>query len=61
MLFNWPTTGGGNVHTYELAMFLSQAGYEVKHIFLRYEPWRIGQIQGLSCTSAAKSWVGCST
>jgi hypothetical protein len=45
-LFNWPTTGGGNVHTYELAIFLEKAGYEVKHFYVRYSPlpWRVGQV-----------------
>jgi hypothetical protein len=28
-LFNWPSTGGGIVHTVELAQFLGKAGYEV--------------------------------
>jgi glycosyltransferase involved in cell wall biosynthesis len=46
LLFNWPTTGGGNVHTYELALFLSRAGYDVRHIYARYDydPWRVGQV-----------------
>ena len=35
-LFNWPSTGGGNVHTVELAQFLARAGYEVRHIYARY-------------------------
>ena len=26
-LFNWPSTGGGNHHTAELAAFLARAGY----------------------------------
>jgi tetratricopeptide (TPR) repeat protein len=29
-LFNWPSTGGGIVHTAELARFLAKAGYEVR-------------------------------
>ena len=33
LLFNWPSTGGGNHHTAELAAFLARAGYEVKHFF----------------------------
>jgi glycosyltransferase involved in cell wall biosynthesis len=44
MLFNWPSTGGGNVHTYELAIFLARAGYEVKHFYVRYHPWQIGSV-----------------
>jgi glycosyltransferase involved in cell wall biosynthesis len=45
-LFNWPTTGGGNVHTYELAKFLARAGYEVRHIYARYPDWGIGAVEG---------------
>lgn len=43
-LFNWPSSGGGNVHTAELARFLIRAGYEVRHLYARYEPWQIGQV-----------------
>ncbi len=43
-LFNWPTSGGGNVHTVELAKFLSAAGFEVRHWFARFEPWGIGRV-----------------
>jgi glycosyltransferase involved in cell wall biosynthesis len=45
-LFNWPSTGGGNIHTVELGQFLRQAGYAVSHFFARYEPWGIGRIEG---------------
>jgi glycosyltransferase involved in cell wall biosynthesis/predicted O-methyltransferase YrrM len=45
-LFNWPSTGGGNVHTFELAGFLIKAGYEVRHIYARFPAWRIGQVEG---------------
>lgn len=38
-LFNWPSTGGGIVHTVELAQFLAWAGYEVRHFYSRYDPW----------------------
>jgi glycosyltransferase involved in cell wall biosynthesis len=44
-LLNWPSTGGGIVHTVELARFLAEAGYEVQHIFARYAPWGIGKIE----------------
>ena len=30
-LFNWPSIGGGNIHTVELATFLARAGYDVRH------------------------------
>lgn len=46
LLFNWPTTGGGNVHTVELAMALGRAGYAVHHVFVRYAPWEIGSVRG---------------
>ena len=43
-LFNWPSTGGGNVHTVELATFLGRAGYEVRHVYVRYPEWGIGRV-----------------
>jgi glycosyltransferase involved in cell wall biosynthesis len=43
-LFNWPSTGGGNVHTAELTKFLAAAGYDVKHLYAKFDPWRIGQV-----------------
>ena len=43
-LFNWPSTGGGNIHTVELAEFLARAGYEIKHIHARYADWQIGRV-----------------
>ena len=43
-LFNWPSTGGGNHHTAELAKFLALAGYEVKHYFARYPRLGIGRV-----------------
>ena len=45
-LFNWPSTGGGNVHTAELALFLFRAGYDVRHFYAQYAPWGIGQVRG---------------
>ena len=44
LLFNWPSTGGGNHHTAEMAHFLGRAGYEVKHFFARYPGWGIGRV-----------------
>jgi glycosyltransferase involved in cell wall biosynthesis len=46
LLFNWPSTGGGNVHTIELCRFLARAGYEVLHVFARYVPWEVGRCDG---------------
>jgi glycosyltransferase involved in cell wall biosynthesis len=43
-LFNWPSTGGGNMHTAGLARFLGRAGYEVRHIFARFPNWGIGRV-----------------
>jgi glycosyltransferase involved in cell wall biosynthesis len=45
-LFNWPSTGGGTVHTYELVRFLAKAGYAVRHIYAPHPPWGIGGVQG---------------
>jgi glycosyltransferase involved in cell wall biosynthesis len=45
-LFNWPTSGGGNVHTAELARFLAKGGYAVRHFYPRYAPWNIGNVDG---------------
>src|SRR5262249_60257203 len=44
LLFNWPTTGGGNVHTAELTQFLAAGGYEVRHFHAAFEPWGIGVV-----------------
>ena len=43
-LFNWPSTGGGNVHTAELTKFLAGAGYDVRHLYARFDPWGIGRV-----------------
>ena len=53
-LFNWPSTGGGNIHTAELATFLGRAGYEVRHVYARYPEWGIGRVgEGLPFESEA--------
>ena len=44
-LFNWPSTGGGNIHTLELVQFLSRAGYDVSHYYARFPDWGIGNVQ----------------
>ncbi len=44
LLFNWPSTGGGTVHTAETGKFLARAGYEVKHIYARYAGWGVGNV-----------------
>jgi len=43
-LFNWPSTGGGNMHTAGLVDFLGRAGYELRHYFARYPDWGIGRV-----------------
>jgi glycosyltransferase involved in cell wall biosynthesis len=43
-LFNWPSTGGGIVHTVELACFLYKGGYDVRHFYVWYAPWDIGKV-----------------
>jgi glycosyltransferase involved in cell wall biosynthesis len=43
-LFNWPSSGGGNVHTAELARLLARAGYTVHHFYPRYATWAIGNV-----------------
>lgn len=43
-LFNWPSKGGGIVHTVELCDFLQRAGYQVQHIYLRFDAEEIGVV-----------------
>lgn len=47
LLFNFPSAGGGNIHTAEFAHFLTEAGFEVRHFYAKYEPWQIGNAQGV--------------
>ena len=44
LLFNWPSTGGGTIHTAELAKFLTRFGYEVCHFYVQYSPWELGRV-----------------
>jgi glycosyltransferase involved in cell wall biosynthesis len=44
-LFNWPSTGGGIVHTVELARFLQRAGFAVHHFYARFPAWGIGKVE----------------
>ena len=44
MLFNWPSTGGGIVHTAELTTFLTTAGFDVCHFYAVFEPWGVGSV-----------------
>jgi hypothetical protein len=43
-LFSWPSTGGGIVHTFELAQFLANAGYDVRHFYARHAGWGVGRV-----------------
>lgn len=43
-LFNWPSTGGGIIHTVELARFLAVAGYDVRLYAPQYAGWNIGNL-----------------
>jgi len=45
LLFNWPSTGGGIVHTAELATFLDRSGYCVQHFYAKYDPWQVGEVE----------------
>ncbi|WP_417850309.1 glycosyltransferase [Thalassoglobus sp.] len=45
LLFNWPSTGGGTVHTKELADFLQHEGYEVRHFYAVNEQWSVGNVR----------------
>jgi glycosyltransferase involved in cell wall biosynthesis len=51
--FNWPTSGGGNIHTAELARFLSKGDYTVRHFYPRYAPWGIGNVTNPPFSSEA--------
>jgi glycosyltransferase involved in cell wall biosynthesis len=44
LLFNWPSTGGGNMHTAGLVDFLGRAGYDVRHFYASYPAWGIGRV-----------------
>jgi glycosyltransferase involved in cell wall biosynthesis len=44
LLFNWPSTGGGTVHTAELGKFLGRAGYDVRHIYAVFADWGLGNV-----------------
>lgn len=44
LLFNWPSTGGGTVHTAETGKFLLRAGYNVRHIYACYPEWGLGNV-----------------
>lgn len=43
-LFNWPSTGGGIIHTVELVKFLAKADFDVQLFCARFDSWQIGQV-----------------
>ena len=45
-LFNWPSSGGGIMHTVGLGRALAEAGYEVRHFYARHDGQGIGQVEG---------------
>ncbi len=60
--FNWPTSGGGNIHTAELARWLAKVGYTVRHFYPRYAPWGIGNVTNPPFASEAldfteRDWI----
>lgn len=44
LLFNWPSTGGGIIHTVETGQFLQRAGYEVRHFYAQHPEWGLGKV-----------------
>ncbi len=44
LLFNWPSTGGGTVHTWELAECLQKDGYQVRHFYAVNESFGVGKV-----------------
>jgi glycosyltransferase involved in cell wall biosynthesis len=44
-LFNWPSTGGGIIHTVELAQFLAKAGFDVRHFYAKFPEWGVGTVE----------------
>ncbi len=55
-LFNWPSTGGGTVHTAETGKFLSRAGYDVKHFYAQFAGWGVGNVTLPAPTIPPKPW-----
>jgi glycosyltransferase involved in cell wall biosynthesis len=53
-LFNWPSTGGGNMHTAGLVEFLGRDGFDARHFYARYPAWGIGRVgdDGLPASEA---------
>jgi glycosyltransferase involved in cell wall biosynthesis len=43
LLFNWPSSGGGNLHTVGLVRALAKEGHDVRHIFARKLDFKLGR------------------
>ncbi|REK25326.1 MAG: glycosyltransferase [Planctomycetota bacterium] len=44
LLFNWPSTGGGTIHTKELCQFLTADGYDVRHFYAACDSFGVGRV-----------------
>lgn len=44
LLFNWPSTGGGTVHTAETGRSLMRAGFQVQHFYAEFSEWGLGNV-----------------
>ena len=53
-LFNWPSTGGGNMHTAGLVEFLGATGMKCATFYARFPGWDIGLVtdDGLNASEA---------
>jgi tetratricopeptide (TPR) repeat protein len=59
-LFNWPSTGGGNMHTAGMAEFLGWTGFDVRHFYARFPDWGIGRVaEPLVSSEAIEFDAGC--
>ncbi len=44
LLFNWPSAGGGAIHTFELGQALLDHGYDIRHFYAVQPAWRVGEV-----------------
>lgn len=44
LLFNWPSTGGGTIHTQELCTFLTRASYQAQHAYAECAAFGVGRV-----------------
>jgi glycosyltransferase involved in cell wall biosynthesis len=63
LLFNWPSSGGGVMHTVGLGKALVGAGLEVRHFYAEYPDFGVGcveaplPLEGQAIPFAATSWT----